>query len=85
MCLAVPALVKTIDGTTAQVEIGGVTRPVSLRLTPHAKVGDYVIVHTGFAINVLDAKEGAETLRLFDEIARVAKEEEEEAKEEAQE
>jgi hydrogenase expression/formation protein HypC len=71
--------VKSIEGTTAQVEISGVTRPVSLRLTPQAKVGDYVIVHTGFAINVLDEKEGAETLRLFDEIAEVAKEEEEEA------
>ncbi len=76
MCLAIPALVKVIDGTTAQVEIGGVTRPVSLRLTPRAKVGDYVIVHTGFAINVLDQEEATETLRLFDEIAQAAQEEE---------
>ena len=72
MCVAVPALVKSIEGSLARVEIGGVVREVSLRLTPEARVGDYVIVHTGYAINVLDQAEGEETLRLFEEIARMA-------------
>jgi len=72
MCVAVPALVKSIEGSLARVEIGGIVREVSLRLTPEARVGDYVIVHTGYAINVLDQAEGEETLRLFEEIARTA-------------
>ena len=75
MCVAVPALVKSIEGSLARVEIGGIVRQVSIRLTPKARVGDYVIVHTGYAINVLDQAEGEETLRLFEEIARTADEE----------
>ncbi len=68
MCLAVPALVKTIDGTAAQVEVGGVERMVSLVLTPKVREGDYVLVHTGFAITVLDEEEAQATLRLFQEL-----------------
>ena len=51
------------------VEIGGVTRKISVAMTPEAQVGDYVIVHTGFALSVLDQQEAEETLRLFAEIA----------------
>jgi len=47
---------------------------VSLRLTPEVKVGDYVIVHTGYAINVLDQEEAEETLRLFEQMANAAEE-----------
>ncbi|MBN1642980.1 MAG: HypC/HybG/HupF family hydrogenase formation chaperone [Anaerolineae bacterium] len=68
MCLAIPTLVKSIDGQMAQVEIGGVERTISLALTPEARVGDYVIVHTGFSLSVLDQEEAQETLRLFAEI-----------------
>jgi hydrogenase expression/formation protein HypC len=75
MCVAVPALVKSIEGSLARVEVGGIARQVSIRLTPKARVGDYVIVHTGYAINVLNQAEGEETLRLFEEIARTADEE----------
>ena len=57
MCLAIPALVKSIDGYLAEVEVGGVTRQASLQLTPEAKVGDYVLLHTGYAINVIDPME----------------------------
>ena len=56
----------------AQVELGGVLREVSLALTPEAEVGDYVLVHTGFAINVLDEEEAQETLRLFAEMEEAA-------------
>ena len=69
MCLAVPLLIKSIQGKDAEAEIGGVSRPVSLWLTPEAKVGDYVLVHTGYAISVLDKDEAEETLRLLGDIA----------------
>jgi hydrogenase expression/formation protein HypC len=69
MCLAIPTLIKSVDGQNAQVELGGIERTISLALTPEAKAGDYVIVHTGFALSVLDEKEAQETLRMFDEIA----------------
>jgi hydrogenase expression/formation protein HypC len=69
MCLAVPVLIKSIDGREADAEIGGISRRVSLWLTPEARVGDYVLVHTGYAINVLDQEEAEETLKLLEEIA----------------
>jgi hydrogenase expression/formation protein HypC len=69
MCLAIPTLIKSIEGTTGRAEIGGVERTVSLALTPEAQVGDYVLIHTGFAIGVLDAEEAQETLRLLAELA----------------
>jgi len=69
MCLAIPVLIKSIENKEAQVEIGGVTRRISLWLTPEARVGDYALVHTGYAINILDQEEAEETLRLFEEIA----------------
>jgi hydrogenase expression/formation protein HypC len=75
MCLAIPALIKSIEDKEAEAEIGGITRRISLWLTPEAKVGDYVIVHTGYAINILDQKEAEETLAMLEEIAKVAEEE----------
>ena len=71
MCLAVPALIKTIDGTNAQVDLGGVERIVSLLFTPNARVGDYVLVHPGFAIGVVDEAEAQATLQLLSELAKV--------------
>ena len=68
MCLAIPALVKTINGEQAEVDIEGVTRDVSLQLTPDVKVGDYVLLHTGYAISVIDAAEAEETLNMLREI-----------------
>ena len=69
MCLAIPAQIQSIDGFEAQVEIGGVGRAISLWLTPDAKVGDYVLVHTGYAIKVVDEAEALESLRLLQELA----------------
>jgi hydrogenase expression/formation protein HypC len=71
MCLAIPGLIRSIDGKEAEVEIGGISRKVSLWLTPEAKVGDYVLIHTGYAINVLDQEEALETLRLLEELSEV--------------
>jgi hydrogenase expression/formation protein HypC len=70
MCLAIPVLIKSIEDKEAEAEVGGITRRISLWLTPEAKVGDYVLVHTGYAINVLDQEQAEETLALLMEIAR---------------
>ena len=67
MCLAVPAEIKSIDGHTARVDYGGVMRTANLSLVD-AKVGDYVIVHAGYAIEVLDREEAEKTLELFQEL-----------------
>jgi hydrogenase expression/formation protein HypC len=71
MCLALPALVIALqdDEPMATVDLGGVRKQVSIELTPEARVGDYVIVHVGHAIGVLDAAEAERTLALFAELA----------------
>jgi hydrogenase expression/formation protein HypC len=69
MCLAVPVRVVSIEGNDAEVEIGGVRRRVSIVLTPEAKVGDYVLLHTGYAINVVNEAEAQETLKILEEMA----------------
>lgn len=71
MCLAIPAKIMRIDGTEAEVEIGGISRKASLVLTPDAGVGDYVLLHAGYAINVVDQKEAEETLAIFAEISHL--------------
>jgi hydrogenase expression/formation protein HypC len=73
MCLAVPVKITKIEGKDADVDIGGISQHISLWLTPEAKVGDYVLLHTGYAISVLDQAEAAETLKLFEDIAQVDK------------
>ncbi len=69
MCLAIPAKIESIDGSQANVEVGGVGRTISVYLTPEAKVGDYVYIHTGFAISIVDEAEAMESLRLLRELA----------------
>jgi len=68
MCLAVPAKIESIEGQEAIVEMGGVRLRVSLALTPDARLGDYVIVHTGFALSVMAPQEAQETLDLLAEL-----------------
>lgn len=77
MCLAVPVKVVSIQDTEAEVEIGGVRRRVSIALTPEAKVGDYVLLHTGYAINVIDEAEAQETLKLLTEMISLGEDVEE--------
>lgn len=70
MCLALPArIVELLEAEQAVVELGGVRKSVSVALTPEARVGDYVIVHVGHAIGLLDAEEAEKTLALFAELA----------------
>ena len=68
MCLAFPAKVIEIKDNLAKVELSGVTRDVSLMLLPEAKLGDYVLVHAGFAMQVVQKQEVDEMLALFDEM-----------------
>ena len=68
MCLAVPGKIISLKNSNAEVDFSGVKRQVSLDLVPEAKKNDYVLVHAGFAIQVLDPGEAAETLKLFAEI-----------------
>ena len=75
MCLAIPARITLIEGKEAEIEIGGISRRISLWLTPEAKVGDYALVHTGYAINILDQEQAEETLKLLGEIAQFVEEE----------
>ena len=77
MCVAIPLLVKSIENLQADVEMGGVSRVVSLVLTPEAKVGDYVIVHAGYAIGILDEEEALETLDLFRQMTELVEGEDE--------
>lgn len=71
MCLAIPAkVVQKLENDQALVEVGGVHNQISLMLVDDVTVGDYVIVHVGFAIARLNADEAAKSLALFDEIAR---------------
>jgi hydrogenase expression/formation protein HypC len=72
MCLAVPLKLVSVDDTDAVGEVGGIQREVSIMMTPDAKVGDYVIVHAGFAIQILDQKEAEENLELLRQIGEAA-------------
>jgi hydrogenase expression/formation protein HypC len=72
MCLAIPARILSLDGMKAIVEIGGVTREASVMLLEDAAVGDWVIVHAGFAIEKLHPEEAEQTLALFREMADAA-------------
>lgn len=68
MCLAIPArIVEKLDGDAARVDLGGVRKEISLALVDGAEIGDYVIVHVGYALSKLDPEEAAKTLALFEE------------------
>ncbi len=68
MCLAVPALITKIEGTRATVDMAGVVRETSIMMLPDAKVGEYVIIHAGYAIEKLDEEEARRTIELFKQM-----------------
>ena len=72
MCLAIPGKVLEIDmsvqPTMGKVSFGGIKKEVCLELVPEVKVGEYVIVHVGFAISKMDEEEAQETLRLIEQM-----------------
>jgi hydrogenase expression/formation protein HypC len=71
MCLAIPARVVSVDAQaqTALVDLDGVRKTVSIALVPEAAVGDYVVIHVGHALGLIDAAEAERTLALFGELA----------------
>ena len=69
MCLAIPALiVELLPDDMARIDLDGVRKEISLSLVEGAQVGDYVIVHVGYALQLLDPEEAAQTLALFAEL-----------------
>ena len=74
MCLAIPGKILSIESNDSpmdragKVSFGGIVKQVQLGYVPEAQVGDYVNVHVGFAISVIDEKEAEETLRAYKEI-----------------
>ena len=76
MCLAIPGkIVELHDDFLATVDILGATRDIALDLTPQAGLGDYVLVHAGFAIEVVDADYALETIELIKELPQLVGEE----------
>lgn len=69
MCLAIPAKVVSLDGIAAQVDMMGNERVVCVDLVPEVQVGDYVLVHAGFAISVIDDQTAKETEEIWLEVA----------------
>lgn len=71
MCVAIPSKIVSKEDLIATIEVYGARRQVNLMLLPEeAEVGDYVLVHAGFAIQKVDAEEGLESLKLFDEVIK---------------
>ena len=72
MCLAIPAqVVELREGDNAVVDLAGVRKEISLALVDDVAVGDFVIVHVGFALNKIDPEEAAQTLALFAELGQL--------------
>ena len=76
MCLAIPAKIVTMKGSTANVDMMGNERVVSIDLVPEAKIGEYVLVHAGFAIGIIDDESAKETEELLLEVANAYEEQE---------
>lgn len=70
MCLSIPAKIESIEGEYAMVSFGGNLYRAGLQLLDKAMVGDYVLLHAGFAIQKLDRKAAEETLKLIDEMGK---------------
>ncbi|MBU2600769.1 MAG: HypC/HybG/HupF family hydrogenase formation chaperone [Actinobacteria bacterium] len=74
MCLAIPARIISIDGIKGVIDLEGVRREISLILCPEAQVGEYALVHAGFAISVIDEEQARLGLETFEEFRRILEE-----------
>lgn len=68
MCLAIPARIEAIEGERATVSLAGARAEAVIALTPEAKVGDWVLIHAGYAITIVDEKDARETFAILREI-----------------
>jgi len=73
MCLAVPAKIKSIDKKEAFVDFGGVRKRISLGILNGVKIGDYVLVHAGFAIGKVKKADAEDTLRALEELREASR------------
>ncbi|MBE9491750.1 MAG: HypC/HybG/HupF family hydrogenase formation chaperone [Bacteroidetes bacterium] len=80
MCLSIPARIESINGDMAIVSIGGVEYNAGLQMVENVSIGDYVLLHTGFAIQKISQEEAEETLKLFSEFEDLNKQLDEEEK-----
>jgi hydrogenase expression/formation protein HypC len=80
MCLSVPAKVMSIAGENAEVSVGGTIVHANLSLVDGINIGDYILLHTGFALQKIDAGEAEETLNIFKAFGELNKEMDEEEK-----
>ncbi len=77
MCLAVPSKIIEIEGVMATVDVMGLRKQISLMLLPdEAQIGDYVLVHAGFAINKMEPSEAKQALEIFEKIFKEMEEQE---------
>lgn len=81
MCLSVPAKVMRIEGENAEVSVGGTIMQANLGLVDDVGVGDYILLHTGFALQKIDEEEAMETLKTFEEFSELNEALDEEEKE----
>ncbi len=72
MCLAVPMKVISINGNEAEVGSSGTTYKASILLVPEVKVGDYILMHTGYEISIVDSDEAQETLKIYQELEKIS-------------
>jgi hydrogenase expression/formation protein HypC len=75
MCLGIPGQIKSIEGNYAKVDLFGVQRDVSIVLIENPQINDYVIVHAGSAISILDEDEALKTIEIFKELSDIMNEE----------
>lgn len=81
MCLSIPAKVEKIEGDMATVSVGGTKYNASLQMLEDVKVGDYILLHTGFAIQKLSEEEAKESLKVFEEFEELNKQLDDEERE----
>ena len=67
MCLAIPGQVKEIQGEKGQVDIGGVCKEISFTFIPEVKEGDWILIHTGFGLNIISEEDALDTITLLKE------------------
>jgi len=81
MCLSIPAKVEVINGEMAVVSVGGTKYNASLQMLDDVKIGDYILMHTGFAIQKMSEEEALESLKVFEEFDELNKKLDEEERE----
>jgi len=70
MCLSIPAKILSVEGNTAKASVGGAIVQASLHLVDNVKEGDYILIHSGFALQKISEEEALETIRIIEELGK---------------